>query len=226
MPIHPWKIHFEDPHLIVLSKPSGLLSQGEKTGDENLVDQLRTYFGRNYVGLVHRLDRNTSGLMVVAKRTKSAQRLTQALQSGEMSRSYLAWVLGKLPGPARWEHRLEKNEATNRVNVTRSAHGKIAILQAQPVGSGRWKGTELTLVRFDLETGRSHQIRAQASHEGYPLLGDVKYQKSKTAPEFPRVALHSCELRFPHPMSHEEMKFEDPLPPDLAQISSTRSNDL
>jgi len=66
---------FEDPHLIVLSKHAGLLSQGEATGDINLVDQLREYFGRHYVGLIHRLDRNTSGIMIIAKRTKSAQRL-------------------------------------------------------------------------------------------------------------------------------------------------------
>src|SRR6185312_17156504 len=87
------KILFEDQHLIVLSKPAGLLSQGEKTGDENLVDWLRTYLGRPYVGLVHRLDRNTSGIMVVAKRTKSAQRLTDALQKGDLHRSYLGWVI-------------------------------------------------------------------------------------------------------------------------------------
>ncbi len=213
--MNPWKIFFEDTHLVVLSKPAGLLSQGEKTGDENLVDQLRTYFGRNYVGLVHRLDRNTSGLMVVAKRTKSAQRLTDALQSGKMSRAYLAWVLGRLSGPVRWEHQLEKNPTTNRVSVTRSSGGKTAILRAQPIRSSQWRGTEVTLTRFDLETGRSHQIRAQASAEGFPLLGDLKYQKSKTAPPFPRVALHSFELKFPHPMTHEEMKFEDPLPTDL-----------
>ncbi len=218
--VTPWKILFEDPHLIVLSKPAGLLSQGEKTGDENLVDQLRVYFGRHYVGLVHRLDRNTSGLMVVAKRTKSAQRLTEALQSGKLSRTYLAWVIGKVPAPVRWEHRLEKNPTTNRVSVSRSPQAKLAILHANPVKYIRWQGTELTLVKFELETGRSHQIRAQASHEGFPLLGDVKYQKSKAAPAFTRVALHSFEIQFPHPMTHEILKFEDELPPDLAHLMS------
>lgn len=220
--MNPLKIHFEDTHLIVLSKPAGLLSQGEKTGDENLVDQLRVYFGRNYVGLVHRLDRNTSGLMVVAKRTKSAQRLTYALQDGKMSRAYLAWLLGRLSEPVRWEHQLEKNPVTNRVTVTRSTRGKTAILRAQPMRYSHWKGTDITLARFDLETGRSHQIRAQASAEGFPLLGDVKYQKLKTSPPFPRVALHSFELKFPHPMTGEEMKFEDPLPADLAINSDAK----
>src|SRR6476646_8222582 len=89
------KIIFEDPNLIVLSKPAGLLSQGEHKGDPNLVDWLRIYLGRPYVGLVHRLDRNTSGIMVVAKRTKAAQRLTEQLQSGKLERTYLAWLEGK-----------------------------------------------------------------------------------------------------------------------------------
>src|SRR4051812_21602955 len=102
------KILFEDPHLLVLDKPAGLLSQGEKTGDENLVDWLRQYLGRPYVGLVHRLDRNTSGVMVIAKRTKSASRLTEALQAGKIDRSYLAWVEGRLERPVRWEHYLWK----------------------------------------------------------------------------------------------------------------------
>src|SRR3954466_7112299 len=116
MPLSP-KILFEDQHLVVLSKPAGLLSQGEKTGDENLVDWLRGYFGRNYVGLIHRLDRNTSGLMVVAKRTKSAQRLTDALQDGSLKRTYLAWVVGDLRAPTTWEHWLLKDEAKNVVRA-------------------------------------------------------------------------------------------------------------
>src|ERR1700722_17281453 len=102
-------ILFEDQHLIVISKPAGLLSQGEKTGDENLVDWARAYVKRNYVGLVHRLDRNTSGAMVLAKRTKSAQRLTDSLQKGELTRSYLAWVQGEVREKTRWRHFLLKD---------------------------------------------------------------------------------------------------------------------
>ena len=98
------QIIFEDPHLVVLAKPAGLLSQGEVTEDFNLVDWLKVYFGRNYVGLIHRLDRNTSGIMVVAKRTKSAQRLTLSLQKDQIERSYLAWVMGTLNGDLHWRH--------------------------------------------------------------------------------------------------------------------------
>lgn len=208
---------FEDQHLIVLSKPAGLLSQGESTGDENLVDWLRIYLGRPYVGLVHRLDRNTSGLMVIAKRTKSAQRLTEALQKNEINRLYLAWIIGTLKNQKRWAHRLEKNSKTNTVAVV-TRGGKESILTVHPLGYGTWDDTPLTLVQFQLETGRSHQIRVQSSQEGFPLLGDQKYNKTKIGNSFPRVALHSYSIEFPHPMSKAVMKFEDPLPPDMKQI--------
>jgi 23S rRNA pseudouridine1911/1915/1917 synthase len=212
------KIIFEDPNLIVLSKPAGLLSQGEHKGDDNLVDWLRLYLGRPYVGLVHRLDRNTSGIMVVAKRTKAAQRLTSSLQEGEIERTYLAWLIGTLQNPARWVHQLRKLEKNNLVKVVTSG-GKEAVLGVRPISKLNWQGTTLTLAEFKLETGRSHQIRVQAAHEGFPLLGDVKYgfssQAFKNAPPFSRVALHSFHLEFPHPISHEILKFDDPLPEDL-----------
>lgn len=216
------KLLFEDNHLIVLSKPAGLLSQGEKQGDENLVEWLRSHFGRHYVGLVHRLDRNTSGLMVVAKRTKAARRLTEALQQGDLDRRYLAWVIGKMEKKADWEHWLLKDEAANKVRVFRSGEthpkdAKIARLVASPQRSGIFQGHGVTLVEFVLETGRSHQIRAQAAAEGLPLLGDTKYGQSSD-PKFARPALHSHEMSFPHPMSEEIMTFKDPLPEDLAGV--------
>jgi 23S rRNA pseudouridine1911/1915/1917 synthase len=208
------KILFEDTHLVVLAKPAGLLSQGERTGDENLVDWLRGRFGRGYVGLVHRLDRNTSGLMVVAKRTKSANRLTEALRSGRLERAYLAWVHGRVAAPARWRHFLLKDEAANRSRAVREGTpgAREAVLSARPVRGARFGDEEVTLVELALETGRSHQIRAQAAAEGHPLLGDRKYGARDT---FARVALHSHRLSFPHPMSGETMSFEEALPPEL-----------
>jgi 23S rRNA pseudouridine1911/1915/1917 synthase len=220
------KIIFEDQHLLVLSKPAGLLSQGEHTGDENLVDWLRIYLGRPYVGLIHRLDRNTSGLMVVAKRTKSAQRLTEALQAGKIQRNYLAWVYGTLPAPVRWSHVLQKDERQNKVRVVKgdgSMIGKHSALTANPLSYSKWNTNPITLVEFVLETGRSHQIRVQSSHEGFPLLGDTKYGLAakpgglSRGPVFSRVALHSHSLEFPHPMSGEILKFAEPLPPELVQ---------
>jgi 23S rRNA pseudouridine1911/1915/1917 synthase len=213
-------ILFEDTHLVVLDKPAGLLSQGEHTGDLNLVDWLRGYFGRHYVGLVHRLDRNTSGLMVVAKRTKSAQRLTESLQKGALRRSYITWVDGKVGGPLRLKHFLLKNEKTNEVRVvpegTRGA--KVALLDARPVGTGCYAGCDLTLLEVELETGRSHQIRVQLAAAGHPLLGDRKYAKKTALHGFPRPALHSCRIEFPHPMGGEAVRIECPLPTDMAEV--------
>jgi 23S rRNA pseudouridine1911/1915/1917 synthase len=212
------KILLEDPNVIVISKPPGLLSQGEHLGENNVVDWLRKYLGRPYVGLIHRLDRNTSGIMVVAKRTKAAQRLTTALQEGKIIRTYLAWIIGRLEKEKRWKHQLKKNEKTNLVKVVPTG-GKDAALMVQPLSQLLWKGTSLTLAEFKLETGRSHQIRVQAAFEGFPLLGDHKYGSEhdsfRRAPTFPRVALHSFHLEFPHPITHEIIRLDDPLPLDL-----------
>lgn len=216
-------ILFEDTHLAVLRKPAGLLSQGAKPGDPNLVDWLRGHFGRNYVGLIHRLDRNTSGLMVVGKRSKSADRLTESLQSGDLVREYLALVQGEIVGEKRWEHYLYKNEADNRVTVFSkpTPNAKVALLTLHVEGTRSVHGEKLSLVRFKLETGRSHQIRAQAAFEGHPLVGDAKYGAKKLKEPFAsfgRTALHSALLTFPHPMTREEMRFEDPLPEDMKRL--------
>jgi 23S rRNA pseudouridine1911/1915/1917 synthase len=213
-----FRIVFEDTHLIVVDKPAGLLSQGEETGDDNLVDQLRAYVGRNYIGLVHRLDRNTSGLLVVGKRTKSARRLTECLQDGTLKRAYQALLCGKLEGSKQWKHFLLKDESRNVVRVVppHTTGAKSAGLLVQALSQHSFEGIPLTLARFELETGRSHQIRVQAAAEGHPLLGDRKYGESKS--HFPRPALHSAWLSFPHPMTNEILFFEAPLPPDMAQV--------
>jgi 23S rRNA pseudouridine1911/1915/1917 synthase len=210
-------ILFEDPHLVVLCKPAGLLSQGEHTGDENLVDLLRAYFGRNYVGLVHRLDRNTSGAMVVAKRSKSAERLTKSLQEGTLRRSYVAWLEGAMSPSTeaiRWDDWLTRDERTNVTRVVKpgAAGAKRASLEIRPLQQGSHLGHPVTLCEFALDTGRSHQIRAQSASRGHPLLGDRKYGAHL---DFARTALHSHKIEFPHPMSKELLKFECPLPADL-----------
>lgn len=225
------RILFEDSHLVVLSKPAGLLSQGEKTGDTNLVDWLRGHFGRPYVGLVHRLDRNTSGLMVVAKRTKSARRLTEALVQGKLQRTYHALLSGKLDQPEQWTHWLVKNEKTNTVRAhafsetdpkkNQPPRAQLAKLHVRPLGptkilNSQASITPVTWVEFTLETGRSHQIRAQASAQNLPLVGDVKYGGP---PLLNRPALHSARISFPHPMTGETMTYEDPLPQDLMKVS-------
>ena len=217
------RILYEDTHLVVLSKEAGLLSQGDESGEPDLVSQLREYFGRNYVGLVHRLDRNTSGLMVVAKRSKSAERLTRALQGGQLVRRYRAWLCGALaPGRHEWRHHLLKDEATNTVRVVRGPQpqSKEAALAVRAIESAEYRGHAITLAEFELETGRSHQIRVQAAAAGHPLVGDRKYGARAPAEllDFARPALHSFALEFPHPMSHEILRFEEALPSDLESL--------
>lgn len=214
------KILFEDNHLIVVAKPAGLLSQGEITGEANLVDWCRGHFGRNYVGLVHRLDRFTSGLMVVAKRSKAAERLTKALQDGELVRVYRAILEGELKGEVEWRHHLKKNESTNTSAVVKpgTAGAKEAVLHVKPVSGKTSGGFRLTLAEFRLETGRSHQIRVQAAAMGFPLLGDSKYGAKFDSLKLSRPALHSASMEFPHPMTKEILRFEEPLPEDLARI--------
>jgi len=215
------KIIFEDSHLIVLSKPAGLLSQGEKTGSQNLVDWLRKYLGRKYVGLIHRLDRNTSGIMVVAKRTKAARRLSEALKKREISRTYLGCILGIVEKPVTWTHWLLKDTEKNEVKAVSQSNPKAkkAILHLTPKKSGLWNQTPITLAEFELETGRSHQIRIQTSAKGKPLLGDPKYGKQIKDLPLDRPALHSYQISFPHPMSGEILKFKAPLPSDIKKIT-------
>jgi RluA family pseudouridine synthase len=217
LPLSP-RVVYEDTHLIVLDKPAGLLSQGEETGAPNVVDWLRERFGRPYVGLVHRLDRNTSGLMVVAKRTKAAQRLTDSLQKGGITRDYVAWLKGPLDGPREWRHFLLKDEKLNRSRVVPEGRGgKLAVMRVTPQRSiTHASAGPITLCELRLETGRSHQIRVQAAHEGHPLLGDAKYGGPWAS--FGRPALHSARLRIDHPKSHEEMEWEAEMPGDMAEI--------
>jgi 23S rRNA pseudouridine1911/1915/1917 synthase len=207
----PFEILFEDQHLIVLSKAPGVLSQGDSSGEESLVDLLRTYFGRNYVGLIHRLDRNTSGLMVVAKRSKSAERLTQQLQNGTLVRKYRAILEGTFTGSETWKHWLVKNEKTNEVRAVKEGTpgAKSASLQAKAIANFLTASEPVTLAEFELETGRSHQIRVQAATMKHPLIGDQKYGSVPGAKLFHRPALHSCFLSFEHPMTKEPLKFED-----------------
>lgn len=210
----PLNIVFEDTHLVVLEKPAGLLSQGDSGGEPSLVDHLRTHFGRQYVGLIHRLDRNTSGLMVVAKRTKSAERLTTQLQDGTLERRYLAVLEGHLGiagTETQWKNWLLKDEARNETRAfaysEKKPHpaAKSALLRARVLRPGLFKGEPVSLIEFRLETGRSHQIRVQSAFAGHPLVGDRKYGSKL---EWFRPALHSCWISFEHPMTHEKMQWE------------------
>ncbi|MBI4924469.1 MAG: RluA family pseudouridine synthase [Bdellovibrio sp.] len=221
------KIIFEDANIIVLSKPAGLLSQGAHKNEENLVDLLRHYLGRQYVGLIHRLDRNVSGIMLIAKRTKAANRLSKSLQAGKIKRTYLGFIFGKLESEKIWRHLLLKDTVNNQVRVvsTKQQLTKEASLKVTPLNIYFLKNQWITKVLFELETGRSHQIRAQCLAENMHLIGDPKYG-IKNSIQFSRPALHSYELCFDHPISGLSLNFKAPMPEDLIKLEQALNNQL
>jgi 23S rRNA-/tRNA-specific pseudouridylate synthase len=196
-----FQVIHETPDLLVIDKSAGLLSQRDDSEDASLVDEAKTYLKSDFVGLVHRLDRNTSGLMVLAKNPRSAKSLTQQIQSGKLLRHYDALLWGELPPEFSWSHHLEKNPKKNHVTVFRRPSPKSKEAHLKGHRSALFAAREIpdskiSLVEIELETGRSHQIRAQAAFEGHPVLGDHRYgaKLPLELKSLSRPALHSCYL--------------------------------
>jgi len=212
------KVFFEDAHLIVIDKPSGLLSiaseaEPEKTAYFQLTDYLRMGNPRakERVWIVHRLDRETSGLMVFAK-TPSAK---ETLQSGwdRVEKRYEAVVEGRLPKEeGTFETDLDETNPFKVFSAPASERTRHAVTHYRVLAKSTWR----SLVALTLQTGRRHQIRVHLADAGCPIVGDEKYA-AKSDPA-KRLGLHACGLRFPHPETGEEMKFESPLPKELARL--------
>jgi len=211
---------FEDNHLLVVNKPAGLLAQGDHSGDTTLVDAVAAYLkrkydkpGKVYVGLVHRLDRNVSGVVVVARTSKAAARLSTQFRTGSVAKTYQGVVSGQ-PHPATGEVFSWLAAAGDRHGVTRAeidefAGAKQAKLRYD-VGEARGGFAQ---VRIEPVTGRRHQIRAQMALLGCPLVGDVKYGSTWRLPDH-RLALHASQIEFAHPVGGRQMVFEAPMPGD------------
>lgn len=210
-------IVFEDNHLLVIDKPHNLLSQEDHTGDPDVLTLCKAYLkkehnksGNVYMGLVHRLDRPVGGLMLLAKTSKAAQRLSQQMRDRLIQKTYWAITHGKPPANGVLTHYLLKNRQTNVVETVSATnkHGKKAILSFSKLR----ETDDLNLLSVHLQTGRPHQIRVQLSAEGYPIWGDYKYG-IQNKPDGRTIALRAVELVFEHPTTKEEMRFELP-PPD------------
>ena len=212
------RMRHEDADIIVIEKPDGLLSiaspsEPEKTAYAFLTDHVRrgNRLRRERVWVVHRLDRETSGLMIFAK-NETAKRVLQE-NWDDVEKKYLAVVEGAPPGESGLldSHLDESNPLKVYVTApgsdTRHALTRYRVMK---------KGKATTLVELKLETGRRHQIRVQLAEASCPIVGDGKYG-AETNP-IKRIALHAASLRFVHPVTHEKMRFDSPLPGDLGRL--------
>lgn len=214
------EVILEDNHVLAVVKPAGLLSQGDDSGEPSLVDLARAYLkqryakpGNVYVGLVHRLDRNASGVVVLARTSKAASRLSACFRDGKVDKLYLAVCEGRpTPSSGMLCHWLSADGDRN--GVTRAATAPFtgareARLEYRLLESAGG----LSLLEVRPITGRRHQIRAQLALAGHPLLGDVKYGGRQRLPEH-RIALHARALTIAHPVGGRELELECPLPAD------------
>ncbi len=202
----------ETPDVLVINKPAGLLSQPDKSGDQDIAAILKAELGLEFLAPVHRLDRNTSGCLIMAKNSAAAALLSKAIQAGRVKRTYHAIVKGAPAEKGAINAPLEKNEGQNRSFV--SAKGKAAITHF--VRLKKWGATSLVEVR--LATGRSHQIRAHFAHIKCPLVGDKKYAKKPWSDIYSRPALHAISVEFPDPSTGEGQKVSCALPDDFRRL--------
>lgn len=208
-------ILFEDNHVIVAVKKPNQLTQSDATQDESLLDQIKAYVketynkpGEAFIGLVHRMDRPVGGLLVFARTSKAASRLSEQVRVHELNRQYVCIVEGETPDQFTYVDYLVKDEENNKVSVLpsyRKAEGKEAILHGRTIA----RRDGLSLVAIQLETGRAHQIRVQMMHHGNPLWGDNRYGNGKRGQQ---IALWGFRLSFAHPISKEQLLFMAPTP--------------
>lgn len=205
-------ILYEDNHLIVTLKPAGIPVQADSSKDIDMLTILKEYRkikenkpGDAFIGLVHRLDRPVSGIMIFAKTSKAASRLSDQIRQNTFHKTYLAVVEGTLPTSGKFEDYLVKNEKENKSYVTTKEKGKYSCLKYQVLSIK----DNLSLVEIKLITGRSHQIRVQFSSRNHPLVGDAKYGNNGNNID---IALFAKSITFNHPTTKEELTFTLDMP--------------
>ena len=216
---------YEDNHIVVVNKAAGLLVQGDHTGDRSLVDIAKQYIkdkykkqGDVFLGLVHRLDRPTTGVVVLARTSKALTRLNKQFKDRIPKKVYQAIVSGTPEPSARLEHYLKKNSSQNKSfhYPKTTPNTKHAVLRYRHLESLK----KYHVLEIELETGRHHQIRAQLAAVGLHIKGDLKYGAKRPNPNG-SIHLHARSLIFVHPTKKEKMEFIAPYPDDVLWKSLT-----
>lgn len=208
---------YEDNHLIIVDKSSSEIVQGDKTGDKPLAEMVKEYIKQKYhkpgnvfLGVVHRLDRPVSGLVVFARTGKALARLNEMFRTKEVHKTYWA-IVGNCPPAEEGElvHWLVRNEKQNKSYAydKEKPVAKKAILDYKLIG----RSERYFLLEIDLKTGRHHQIRCQLAKMGCPIKGDLKYGAPRSNPDG-SICLHARRVRFVHPVSKQEIDVEAPVP--------------
>ncbi len=211
------EIIYEDNHIIAVNKPCGLLVQGDVTNDETLLDQVKAYIKKRdnkpnnvFLGLPHRIDRPTSGLVVLAKTSKALTRLSKLFASKDIEKYYLALVDNIIePSKGRLDNYLIRNTKQNKSYVCNKEKkgSKYSSLKYEY----KKMGSTFYLVEIQLLTGRHHQIRAQFANKNVHIKGDLKYG-AKRSNKNGGISLHSYRLKFVHPVSKKELDLIAPVP--------------
>ncbi len=207
------KVIYEDNHILVIEKPINVPMQEDSSEDMDVIRLAKEYLknkynkpGNVYCGLVHRLDRPVGGVVVLAKTSKAASRLSDSIRTNKMNKKYCAIVVGQLPNEKVLKDYLIKDDKTNTSRVTSEKYGKYSELSYKVLD----RKDNLSFIQIDLKTGRSHQIRVQFASRNCPLYGDQRYNKDARVGQ--QIALWATELSFPHPTTQEMLSFESNLP--------------
>ena len=211
-------ILYLDNHLIAVCKPAGMLTQPDDSGKFSLMDMVKGWIkteykkpGKVFLGLVHRLDRNVSGVVMFARTSKGASRISEQFRQKTTKKIYRALVEGTPePQQASLRHYLRKEKSLKATVFPRATiNAKEALLNYEVIENF----ADTSLIEIRLYTGRFHQIRAQLSVIGHPIVGDKKYGASSALP-VERIALHAQSMTLKHPTSKEEIVIDCPLPED------------
>jgi 23S rRNA pseudouridine1911/1915/1917 synthase len=228
----PLDIVHEDEAILVLDKPAGLVvhpAAGNWSGTllNGLLYRVPSLAGVPRAGIVHRLDKDTSGLMVVARTLQAQTDLVRQLQARSVKREYLALIWGTPQLSGRIEAAIGRHPR-ERVKMAVSNHpsAKPAVTRYQRIAQGMLDGKPVSLVLCQLETGRTHQIRVHLQSAGFSLVGDPLYGKPHLAAAFPRQALHACRLGLLHPDSGEHAEWSAALPADMAALLTRAGVDI